>query len=309
MRERLENLLAGLTAEAKEAVNPDPLGAENGPHQYTYKPSSYPEQDTVIASEEGSSAGGAVSEPLQTPAPAATPEKDKVLKLTPDELVRLAPRLKAYLRQPDPDWRDLVDAAGFLRSDLDVSKSLWGEACVTMGRDRGGDRHRHRLDQGPRAFPDDGRGIFPRHGHEKPRPASSISTARSGACGGRMSHAQNRPAREVFGRLRHPGPGTRVVSCRRLFLQARSSSALQVCPRHRARLGGADIFTDVAPPGAREMPSIPPVAVRAESHDRRSTADPPGSRASWADFPMIASPSVKSQIWLRLTATSKTVRV
>jgi replication initiation protein RepC len=64
----------------------------------------------------------------------ATPHKEKVLKLTPDELVRLAPRLKAYLRQPDPDWRDLVDAAGFLRSDLDVSKSLWGEACVTMGR-------------------------------------------------------------------------------------------------------------------------------------------------------------------------------
>jgi replication initiation protein RepC len=133
-RERLESLLVGLTTKPEEAVNPDPLGAENGPHQYTYKPSSYPEQDTVIASEEGSSAGGAVSEPLQTPAPVATPDKEKVLKLTPDELVRLAPRLKAYLRQPDPDWRDLVDAAGFLRSDLDVSKSLWGDACVTMGR-------------------------------------------------------------------------------------------------------------------------------------------------------------------------------
>ena len=30
----------------------------------------------------------------------------------------------------------LVDAASFLRSDLDVSKSLWGEACLTMGREQ-----------------------------------------------------------------------------------------------------------------------------------------------------------------------------
>ena len=36
-RERLESLL--------KAVDSDPLGAENGPHQYTYKPSPNPEQD------------------------------------------------------------------------------------------------------------------------------------------------------------------------------------------------------------------------------------------------------------------------
>jgi replication initiation protein RepC len=29
-----------------------------------------------------------------------------------------------------------VDAAAFLRADLDVSKSLWGEACLTMGREK-----------------------------------------------------------------------------------------------------------------------------------------------------------------------------
>jgi replication initiation protein RepC len=29
-----------------------------------------------------------------------------------------------------------VDAAAFLRSDLDVSKSLWGEACLAMGREQ-----------------------------------------------------------------------------------------------------------------------------------------------------------------------------
>ena len=50
-RERLENLLAPIAAEVPEAVNPDPKGAENGPHQYTYKPSLHPQEDTVLASE------------------------------------------------------------------------------------------------------------------------------------------------------------------------------------------------------------------------------------------------------------------
>jgi replication initiation protein RepC len=133
-RERLENLLAELTAEASDPVNSDPLGAENGPHQYTYKPPLYPEQDTVVASEEGSSAGGEACASEPAPVRRESPETGRVLKILPDELVRLAPRLRAYLRRPDPSWPELVDAAAFLRSDLDVSKSLWGEACLAMGR-------------------------------------------------------------------------------------------------------------------------------------------------------------------------------
>ena len=61
-------------------------------------------------------------------------ERGRGLKLTPDELVRLAPRLKLYLRRSNPTWPEVVDAAAFLRSDLDVSQSLWGEACLAMGR-------------------------------------------------------------------------------------------------------------------------------------------------------------------------------
>jgi len=49
-RERLENLLAVAMPIASKPVNPDPLGSENGPHQYTYKPSLYPQEDTVMAS-------------------------------------------------------------------------------------------------------------------------------------------------------------------------------------------------------------------------------------------------------------------
>jgi replication initiation protein RepC len=50
------------------------------------------------------------------------------------ELVQLAPRLMPYLPRPNPTWPELVDAADWLRHDLDVSKPLWGEACLAMGR-------------------------------------------------------------------------------------------------------------------------------------------------------------------------------
>src|ERR1019366_9884223 len=71
-----------------------------------------------------------------TPTRPEPPETGRVFKLAPDELVKLAPQLKSYLRNPDPTWPDLGEAAAFLRSDLGVSKSLWGEACVAMGRER-----------------------------------------------------------------------------------------------------------------------------------------------------------------------------
>ena len=135
-RERLELLLAEAAPKAPESVNQDPLGPENGPHQYTYKPTLYPEQDTVIAQEESSSGGGQAVDPGPAPVRRDPPETGRVLKLAPDELVKLAPRLKTYLLRPNPTWPDLVDAAAFLRADLDVSKSLWGEACVAMGREK-----------------------------------------------------------------------------------------------------------------------------------------------------------------------------
>src|SRR5271170_1728676 len=125
-RERLENLLG--------VVETDPMGAENRPHIYNYKPSLDPNKDTVIAAEECSGAGGeAVS---RSPAPVLRrPEKGMVHGIAPDELVRLAPKLKPYLRRPNPAWPDIVDAADWLRHDLGVSKSLWGDACLAMGRE------------------------------------------------------------------------------------------------------------------------------------------------------------------------------
>ena len=134
-RERLENLLAVLPANVSEAVNSDPKGPENRPH---YLPTNQvqDQNDTVAAIEERSRTGSKAVAPPLASLRRETPERGRVLKLHPDDLVRLAPRLKLYLLQPNPTWPDVIDAAAFLRSDLDVSKSLWGEACLAMGREQ-----------------------------------------------------------------------------------------------------------------------------------------------------------------------------
>jgi replication initiation protein RepC len=146
VRERLEMLLAAIAREVPGVVDSDPKGAENGPHQYTYKPSLYPEQDTVVASE-GCGSGRIEQEPsaresgaggdTAKPAPAERHRTDSgtVMRLSTDELVLLAPRLRAYLKTPTPAWPEIVDAAGWLRGELGVSKSLWGDACLAMGRE------------------------------------------------------------------------------------------------------------------------------------------------------------------------------
>ncbi len=126
-RSRLEILL--------KDVKKTPTGIENEPHQYTYNPTPYPSQDTVVASKGCSREGeGSVS---NSPAPVQPkrPEKGMVHGIRPDELVRLTPKLTLYLRSSSPAWRDIVDAADWLRHDLGVSKSLWGEACLAMGRE------------------------------------------------------------------------------------------------------------------------------------------------------------------------------
>jgi replication initiation protein RepC len=59
-----------------------------------------------------------------------------VMRLSTDELTRLAPRLRSYLQTPTPGWPEIVVAADWLRGELGVSKSLWGEACLAMGREQ-----------------------------------------------------------------------------------------------------------------------------------------------------------------------------
>jgi replication initiation protein RepC len=126
-RERLENLLG--------VVDSDPKEPENRPHKYTYKPNPDPEKDTVIAAKKCSGAGEGPEPQSQAPGRPRRPEKGMVHGIRPDELVRLMPKLKPYLRRPDATWPDIIDAADWLRHDLGVSKSLWGDACLAMGRE------------------------------------------------------------------------------------------------------------------------------------------------------------------------------
>jgi replication initiation protein RepC len=126
-RERLEKLL--------ETVKSDPKQAENRPHKYNYKPSLDPNKDTVIAAKGCSGEGEGPLPSYPAPVQLRRPEKGMVHGIIPDELVRLTPKLKPYLQRPDPAWPDIVDAADWLRHDLGVSRSLWGDACLTMGRE------------------------------------------------------------------------------------------------------------------------------------------------------------------------------
>ncbi|MDX6622002.1 MAG: replication initiation protein RepC [Gaiellales bacterium] len=154
-RERLEKLLAAAAPVASDPVDSDPKGAENRPHQDTYKASSYPEQDTVTAHQERKSDPGEDRTDPETPerpqqqewAAPADPTKSAradvhrtdsgtVLRVSTAELTILAPRLRTYLKSPRPAWPEIVDAADWLRGELGVSKSLWGEACITMGREQ-----------------------------------------------------------------------------------------------------------------------------------------------------------------------------
>jgi replication initiation protein RepC len=144
-RERLENLLSAVTAGPSETGYSGPKGPEYRPHIDTYKPNENPTSDTVMA-DNGCSAAAGGPVPCEAPPeqPAAPPETKParparidgtVLRLSTDELVRLAPRLRSYLTTPAPAWPAIVDAADWLRGELGVSKSLWGEACVAMGRE------------------------------------------------------------------------------------------------------------------------------------------------------------------------------
>ena len=146
--ERLDEMETGVTSleqrqcEARihlerllKDVKKIPSGGENEPHQYTYNPNPYPLRNTVIAPKNSSEQAAPSVPQSPEPEPAQRPEKGIVHGVRPDELVRLAPRLRSYLLRPNPTWAEIIDAADWLRHDLDVSKSLWGDACLTLGRD------------------------------------------------------------------------------------------------------------------------------------------------------------------------------
>jgi replication initiation protein RepC len=127
--------------QASQPVETNPTGLADEPHIISTNLSFDP-LDTVIAAEQSSL--GEVSP--QDPETGREAGKDKgerasagdfesPAKVHPGELLQLAPRLADHVRQAYPDWADIVGAAaGGLRHELGVSQSLWGEACLAVGR-------------------------------------------------------------------------------------------------------------------------------------------------------------------------------
>lgn len=136
-----------------ESVNLNPKQPQNWPHITTTNHLLNP-KDTVIASKEGSGPATLPSRVAPDSSETAKREQERqgnkmrseysksrtdsgsLLKITPAELVNLAPRLKTYLGNQPPRWPEIVDAADWLRDELGISKFIWGDACITMGREQ-----------------------------------------------------------------------------------------------------------------------------------------------------------------------------
>jgi replication initiation protein RepC len=115
--------------ETSKPVETDPTGAENGPHTTSTNLPDNPYQDTVIAAEERSRGE---AKPKTAPVPIAP---EKALGVKAAELIDLAPRLGQYVRPGPVTWNHVLDATDWLRGELGISRSLWAEACQSMGRD------------------------------------------------------------------------------------------------------------------------------------------------------------------------------
>lgn len=155
MRRHLEAALDAIAAYAESRslpVNNSPREPKNWPHITTTNYLLNP-KDTVIAPErsksfqassrenqptsgfEGRVANGQTTNAQHRPNKVRT-DSGSLLKITPVELVKLAPRLKTYLNNQAPTWPEIVDAADWLGDEMGISKFIWGDACLAMGREQ-----------------------------------------------------------------------------------------------------------------------------------------------------------------------------
>jgi replication initiation protein RepC len=86
--------------------------------------------DPARTAAEPDGAGGTTTQAAPAPTDSGT-----LMRLTIEELLILVPRLRTYLTIPQSAWRDIVDAADWLRGEMGISRPLWGEACLAMGRE------------------------------------------------------------------------------------------------------------------------------------------------------------------------------
>jgi replication initiation protein RepC len=153
LEKALEARADSLITTANLAVDINPKGPENWPHITPTNQVLNP-KDTVTAYEGGSLATSKSGRPDQRIDGVTTKTAEQsvenfrqrtndsrtdsvsLLKITSVELMKLAPRFKPYLRHMSPSWPEVVEAADWLRSELGISKIIWGDACLAMGREQ-----------------------------------------------------------------------------------------------------------------------------------------------------------------------------
>lgn len=127
---KIDSLRGQATEWLERAVNSVNMSGSDDSHVGPILPtkkSLEPNGSTVMAGEE------VRPSPTLTCTQAPEPIPDK-LNLAPTELIRLAPKLETYLLADQPNWVDVADAAALLSQHLGISKSVYGEACRTLGR-------------------------------------------------------------------------------------------------------------------------------------------------------------------------------
>ncbi len=118
-----------------EPVETDPKGSETRPH---YTPTNHrliAKANTVVVGP---------SEPWLprrkgSEAPCILPRHGQTSALrgfvvTTDFLLKIAPSFRGWVCSAHPSWSELEEAAGYVRSELDISLHAWGQACVVLGR-------------------------------------------------------------------------------------------------------------------------------------------------------------------------------
>ena len=54
--------------------------------------------------------------------------------VTTDVPLQIAPSFQGWIRSAHPSWSDLEEAAGYVRSELDIFLHAWGQAYVALGQ-------------------------------------------------------------------------------------------------------------------------------------------------------------------------------
>ncbi len=106
-----------------------PRQPENRPHQYIYETAIEPFGTTVVAH------GKVVRRPeIRTRGTTGDHDDEPSTTVTPAEIGRLVPELEQITGRTPRSWDDVLVGADALRKRHGIPDSIWGDACLQLGR-------------------------------------------------------------------------------------------------------------------------------------------------------------------------------